>query len=136
MSRDRGDPSRSIFVGRFHLNFARFWSKQWDPSHNPENPDDPRVEYLSWTGLTYPFGRRCGDVCEVEIRWSYDLMYAMDGDNDGIVLVASGFWGQFQGTLPADHFDEVAQLLGVTGPNFDHIEIYRMVAEEWAARGD
>ncbi len=71
----------------------------------------------------------------MEIRWSYDLISTMDGDKDGIVPVASGIWGKFQGTLPADHFDEVGQLLGVTGPNCDHIEFYRMVAEELAARG-
>ncbi len=102
---------------------------------NPSNPDDPRVEYLSWTGLTCPFGRRCGDVCDVEIRWSYDLIESMEGDNDGIVPVDSAVWGEYQGTLPADHFDEVGQIAGVTGPNFDHIEFYRMVAGELAARG-
>ena len=59
----------------------------------------------------------------MEIRWSYDLIYAMDGDNDGIVLVASGFWGQFQGTLPAGP----VTLLRIGGKAMDRL---------WLAEGD
>ncbi|MCD6498839.1 MAG: triacylglycerol lipase [Deltaproteobacteria bacterium] len=102
---------------------------------NPANPNDPRVTYISWTGLTCPLGVRCGDVCDVEIRWSYDLIYLNAGDNDGIVPVESAKWGDFRGLLPADHFDEVGQLFGVTGPNFHHLDFYLSVAKNLAASG-
>ncbi|HUU02287.1 MAG TPA: triacylglycerol lipase [Myxococcota bacterium] len=102
---------------------------------NPENPDDPRVSYISWTGLTCPLGIRCGDICDVEIRWAYDLIYLSAGDNDGMVPVSSAPWGDYRGTIPADHFDEIGQVLGVTGPNFDHLEFYLGVAEDLAAAG-
>ncbi len=102
---------------------------------NPENPDDPAVTYISWTGLTCLFGITCDDVCDIEIRWAYDLIYLMRGDNDGMVPVESGQWGEYMGTIPADHFDEVGQLFGVTGPNFDHLEFYHGVVSEIRGRG-
>jgi triacylglycerol esterase/lipase EstA (alpha/beta hydrolase family) len=102
---------------------------------NPANPDDPRVSYVSWAGLTCLLGMSCGDVCDVEIRWSYDLIYLAAGDNDGIVPVSSAPWGDYGGTVPADHFDEVGQLMGVTGPNFDHEEFYLQVARDLASGG-
>lgn len=99
---------------------------------NPANPDDPRVSYISYKGKTCPLGITCGDVCDVEIRWSYDLIYLQAGDNDGIVPVSSASWGDDRGELAADHFDEVGQLFGVTGPNFDHEEFYSEVALDLA----
>lgn len=102
---------------------------------NPANPDDPRVSYISWTGLTCPLGINCQDICDVEIRWAYDLIYLSAGDNDGMVPVSSAPWGDYRGTIPADHFDEIGQVLGVTGPNFDHLEFYLGVAEDLAASG-
>jgi triacylglycerol esterase/lipase EstA (alpha/beta hydrolase family) len=115
-------------------SFASLTEDYVRSTFNPENPDDPRVQYLSWTGLTCLLGITCDDVCDVEIRWSYDLIYLERGDNDGMVPVSSGQWGDFMGTIPADHFDEVGQLFGVTGPNFDHLEFYLGVARELANR--
>jgi triacylglycerol esterase/lipase EstA (alpha/beta hydrolase family) len=102
---------------------------------NPANPDDPRVTYISWTGLTCLYAIECGDACDVEIRWSYDIIYLNRGDNDGIVPVSSAPWGDYMGEIPADHFDEVGQLFGVTGPNFHHLEFYHDVMLEIAGRG-
>ncbi len=102
---------------------------------NPANPDDPRVSYVSWTGLTCLTGIPCGDVCDIEIRWSYDLIYLLAGDNDGMVPVSSAIWGDYRGEVPADHFDEVGQLLGVTGPGFDHEEFYLGIARDLANEG-
>ena len=102
---------------------------------NPANPDDPRVSYVSYKGKTCPLGITCGDVCDVEIRWSYDLIYLQAGDNDGIVPVSSASWGDDRGELAADHFDEVGQLFGITGPNFDHEEFYSGVALDLALEG-
>lgn len=102
---------------------------------NPRNPDDPRVRYISWTGLTCPLGIECGDICDVEIRWAYDLIYLEAGDNDGMVPVSSAPWGDYRGTVPADHFDEIGQMLGVTGPNFDHEAFYLQVVRDLAGAG-
>jgi triacylglycerol lipase len=47
--------------------------------------------------------------------------------NDGLVRVKDAKWGTFLGCVPADHLDEVGQLLG-DGPGvgnlFDHKELY------------
>ena len=102
---------------------------------NPATPDDPRVSYISWTGRTCLYGISCDDVCDIEIRWSYDIIYALAGDNDGIVPVSSASWGDYRGEVPADHFDEVGQLFGVTNDSFDHRAFYLERARDLAAEG-
>lgn len=102
---------------------------------NPANPDDPRVSYISWTGRTCLYGMSCGDVCDIEIRWAYDILYVISGDNDGMVPVSSAPWGDYRGEVPADHFDEVGQLLGVTNNNFDHLVFYLERARDLAQEG-
>jgi triacylglycerol lipase len=56
---------------------------------------------------------------------------------DGIVPTASGRYGTFLGCVPADHFDEVGQLIDLTSglvSGFDHIEFLRsLVAHAHAA---
>ena len=116
-------------------SFQSLTTSYLEDDFNPRNPDDERVEYISYTGLTCPLGVSCGDICDVEIRWAYDLIYLQAGDNDGMVPVSSGQWGEFRGTIPADHFDEVGQVAGVTGPNFDHLEFYRSLADLLCDRG-
>lgn len=47
--------------------------------------------------------------------------------NDGLVTVASARWGTFLGCVPADHFDEMGQLLGDEpglGNDWDHRDFY------------
>lgn len=102
---------------------------------NPANPDDPRVSYISWTGRTCLYGISCDDICDIEIRWAYDIIYLTAGDNDGIVPVSSAQWGDYRGEVPADHFDEVGQLFGVTNENFDHREFYLERARDLAREG-
>ena len=102
---------------------------------NPANPDDPRVSYISYAGRTCLFAVQCDDVCDVEIRWAHNILYLIDGPNDGIVPVESAIWGDYRGELPADHFDEVGQLFGVTNRHFDHKRFYRGVARDLAAEG-
>jgi len=102
---------------------------------NPENPDDPRVSYISWTGLTCPLGIICKDVCDLELRFSYNLINLVAGDNDGIVPVESAPWGDYRGTVPADHFDEIGQIAGITGRHFDHREFYLEITRDLMAAG-
>lgn len=51
--------------------------------------------------------------------------------NDGLVPVESSKWGTWLGCIPADHWDQIGQLLGDSpglGNAFDHIQFYRDVA--------
>ena len=102
---------------------------------NAANPDDPRVEYVSYAGRTCPLGITCDDICDIEIRWAYYILLAAAGENDGIVPVESAIWGDYRGEIPADHFDEIGQLLGITNPSFDHLAFYLGVARDLVARG-
>lgn len=92
-------------------------------------PDDERVRYYSYAGKTCRLYEDCGDTVDLEISLTYEILRSEVGDNDGIVPTAGSKWGNFLGVLPADHFDEVGQVAGVTNPNFNHIEFYKSVAD-------
>ena len=100
---------------------------------NPTNPDDPRVHYVSWTGRTCQIWDDCGNVCDVELAVSYEIVKAKAGANDGLIPVSSAPWGTFRGTVTADHFDEIGQLAGATGPSFDHRQFYLQLARDLVA---
>ncbi len=91
---------------------------------NPTHPDDPRVRYFSWTGETCLTLLTCDDAVDLPILAGYQILDLIAGPNDGLVTVESGKWGEFLGVLPADHFDEIGQVAGSTGPNFDHLQFY------------
>jgi len=58
--------------------------------------------------------------------------------NDGLVQVSKTKWGTWLGCIPADHWDEVGQLLGDSpgiGNPFDHIAFYRDVAKFLVSQG-
>ena len=61
-----------------------------------------------------------------------------DRPNDGLVRVSDAKWGEFLGCIPADHLDEVGQLVGDEpgGDNdWDHVEFYRKLAEYLHSQG-
>lgn len=105
---------------------------------NPANPDDPRVQYVSYTGRTCGAldfldpRMDCQDLVDPLIGWSYDILKSFRGANDGLVTVESAKWGEYRGEMIADHIDEVGQVLGVTDLKFDHLEFYRDRARELA----
>lgn len=123
-----------------------------------DNPDDPRVHYQSWAGVSSIFGRlgrgghgeACGDAylhhdgttdvldaTLLPFGWFTGHGLALDA-NDGMATVESARWGEFRGCIPADHLDEVGQV-GDEGPDrhtgFDHLRFYRNVAFDLAADG-
>ncbi len=102
---------------------------------NPENPDDPRVDYQSWMGRTCLSTAVCGDVVDAPIATGYEILSSVAGDNDGVVPVSSAPWGTYHGTVPADHFDEVGQVAGATSPMFDHRAFYLDRARDLRAAG-
>jgi len=105
---------------------------------NPANPDDERVQYISYTGRTCDAldfldpDLACQDLVDPLIGWSYDILKQFRGPNDGLVTVDSAKWGNYRGEMIADHIDEVGQVLGVTDPKFDHLGFYRARARELA----
>ncbi len=58
--------------------------------------------------------------------------------NDGLVRVRDAKWGRFLGCIPADHLDEVGQLLG-DGPGFgnqwDYLSFYRDLVRHIRVKG-
>lgn len=125
------------------------------PRFNDRHPDDERVYYQSWAGVSAVTGFANGDtdeVCEGKSLvqpGTYDrmdpLLWAVVPfvagvsvvPNDGMATVESAKWGEFQGCIPTDHLDEVGQLSGEPDHNtgFDHIRFYRNIAYDLAARG-
>ena len=127
------------------------------PAFNAENPDDRRVYYQSWAGVSnvlavpnpkdYP-------ACEGRLETYRQRRDGMDAllapvaaivahgtdllPNDGLSTVASSKHGTFRGCIPADHFDEVGQIKDEqrnSRTGFDHIRFYRNVAFDLAKRG-
>ncbi len=105
---------------------------------NPAHPDAPGVAYWSWNAES------CRDL-DADCRsthddeWifpalviTYNVMMGCPNDqigcgpNDGIVPANSAIWGEWKGTLYADHWDEVGQF---TTGSFDHKALYRRIAD-------
>ena len=129
------------------------------PAFNAKYPNDARVDYRSWAGVSAIFGigddRKDLATCDGKMygapRYRADRMnlalvpvsmlvgHGTDKrPSDGAVGVESAKWGTFEGCIPADHFDEVGQLKhdradGHTG--FDHVRFYRTMAFDLAFRG-
>jgi triacylglycerol lipase len=129
------------------------------PAFNAKYPNDARVEYRSWAGVSALFGigddRKDLATCDGKMygapRYKADRMnFALAAvavlvghgtekrPSDGAVSVESAKWGTFEGCIPADHFDEVGQLKhdradGHTG--FDHVRFYRTLASDLARSG-
>jgi triacylglycerol esterase/lipase EstA (alpha/beta hydrolase family) len=100
---------------------------------NPSTPDDPRVAYFSYGGIADPLGRTGNHVAPYLVAtWAF--IYSCEGDNDGFVSVSSSRWGEYLGTLRADHYDEVGQVMGLS-EQFDHLAFFRRLAEDLKARG-
>jgi triacylglycerol lipase len=122
-----------------------------------ENPDDPRVYYQSWAGVSSPLGLKNPKdrgACDDEALGDFRKADRMNGTlipmaaivargtklvpNDGMVTVESAKWGEFRGCIPADHLDEVGQTKhdrADARTGFDHVRFYRNLAFELAAMG-
>lgn len=67
---------------------------------NPKTPDDPSVAYYSYTAKSTP------SYWSSLLGMSGQLIQKVEGDNDGVVSVYSGQWGQHVKTIDdADHWD-------------------------------
>jgi triacylglycerol lipase len=87
--------------------------------------DDPRVKYYSWMGETCVAAIGCQDAVDPLLLFSYQLIFDVAGANDGLVPLTSAIWGEYLGLVPADHIDEIGQIGGLTGLNYDHNQFFR-----------
>ncbi len=84
---------------------------------NKQVPDDPRVSYFSYSAV------KPGKDVSLSLKWSYPLVEAAEGPNDGMVSLTSAKWGTHIKTLD----------------NVDHAEIInwdpspRRIWQPWAA---
>ncbi len=105
---------------------------------NPQNLDDPRVEYISYTGYSCAAdefldpSNDCVDLVDPIWTLTHSINRADGSKGDGLVTIESAKWGDFRGIVPADHLDEVGQLLGATDPAFDHLQFFEDRASELA----
>ena len=121
------------------------------------HPDDARVYYQSWAGVSSlfaipnPADARACDGKLVAHAGRADLMSPILAPaapivaggtraepNDGFVLVSSAKHGNFRGCIPADHADEIGVFARGTydrHTGFDFVRFHRNVAFDLAARG-
>lgn len=98
---------------------------------NPNVPDHPSVRYYSYAG-------RAGKGTDVPINPFLAvlnrLLYAREGINDGFVCVESAQWGEFLGTVDADHSLQVGITFASSG-DFSSNAFYCDVVKRLAAEG-
>ncbi len=101
------------------------------PAFNARTPDDSRVYYQSWAGVSSMGGRADErqyvlGVCENKVAnvlpGTFDRMriefiafakivtHGYSQPSDGMVTVASAKWGNFMGCVPGDHSDEIGRM--------------------------
>jgi triacylglycerol lipase len=136
-----GTPHRGTPVARWLLEtegvYQRFARRHWNPAlaelapqscatRNVALPDRGDVRYLSYAGMR--------PVCEQSpvLRPFGKLIEREMGANDGLVPVSSAAWGEFQGTVRADHLEQPGWSLALPRRAlerpFDHIEFFRGLA--------
>lgn len=97
---------------------------------NEQTPDVAGVRYFSYGG----------DVPQTRVspmlRRGWALLHAVEGPNDGLVSVASARWGEFLGTIHADHFAQTPDSLFChPRESFDAVGFYSRLVEDLARRG-
>jgi triacylglycerol lipase len=98
---------------------------------NSEVPNHPDVEYWS-------YGCQAGTGTDVPIapifRYLNQYLFEREGVNDGIVSVQSARWGEYQGTVDADHSRQVGLSPGLAS-HFDSNAFYASIMEKLADEG-
>lgn len=97
---------------------------------NPDHPDHPDIYYASYAGCA---GRGTDTPISPALIVPNRLLYDAEGINDGLVAVESAKWGDFRGTLAADHGRQVGFRLALG--DFDSKAFFLQVAQDLAARG-
>jgi triacylglycerol lipase len=97
---------------------------------NSCTPDVPGVRYFSYAGAI-PHAR----VTPI-LRRSWVMLDAAEGPNDGLVSVTSARWGEYLGTIYADHFAQTPDGLFLhPAESFDSLGFFSRLVEDLARRG-
>jgi pimeloyl-ACP methyl ester carboxylesterase len=97
---------------------------------NEENPDHPKVRYFSYGG-DVPQSR-----LSPFLRRAWNILTPIEGPNDGMVSVASANWGEYLGSIHADHFAQTPDATFIrVGEDFDSIGFFANLVEALAHRG-
>lgn len=98
---------------------------------NEEVPNHPDVNYWS-------YGCQAGKGTPIPIdpifRYLNRYLYEREGVNDGIVSVESARWGEYQGTVDADHARQVGLSSRLAEP-FDSNAFYTSIVQKLAEEG-
>ncbi|MFW6050381.1 MAG: esterase/lipase family protein [Myxococcota bacterium] len=113
-------------AGRSDLTSSRVWSCQTE--------DAPEL-VTRWSGERDPIDPLLGLFEDILDNNPFGT-YPNFEPNDGLVRASDAQWGTFLGCVPADHLDEIGQLLGdhpgcslFTGCNdFDHLALFTDLA--------
>ncbi len=132
-------------------SLQQFTRDNMSRNFNPGNPNDARVKYYSVAG------RSAARIASTECAgglWSNSIrvdlldpilvlpatVFSLTSPdplfpvpNDGLVSVASAKWGTFLGCVPADHLDEIGQLVHLFPDpisGFDHKDLYRRIVAQ------
>jgi triacylglycerol lipase len=97
---------------------------------NATTPDMPGVRYFSFAG----------EVSHARVwpalRRAWNLLMPIEGPNDGLVSVASAQWGEYLGTMYADHFAQTPDVAFLrSGGTFNILGFYTRLIEDLARRG-
>jgi triacylglycerol lipase len=97
---------------------------------NERTPDRPEVRYFSYGGQVSHARVSPG------LRRAWNLVMPVEGPNDGMVSVASSRWGQYLGTIHADHFAQTPDARFLRpDEDFDTLGFYSRLVEDLARRG-
>ncbi len=98
---------------------------------NGRVPDHPDVYYSSWAGTSCgALDFSCQDACGGEtvdpLQAPPHFILSLYGlPNDGMTPVESAVWGDYRGTICADHADEVGLFEDTGSDAFDHLDFYQ-----------
>ena len=97
---------------------------------NARSPDMPGVTYFSYGGEV-PVSR-----VTAPLRRAWYLLTSLEGPNDGMVSLASARWGEYLGTVHADHFAQTPDMKFIhPHEDFDPLRFYFRILENLARRG-
>jgi triacylglycerol lipase len=97
---------------------------------NEQTPNMPGVAYFSYGGEV-PVSR-----VTPPLRRAWHILSAAEGPNDGMVSLASARWGEYLGTVHADHFAQTPDMKFVhPHEDFDPLGFYLRILETLARRG-
>ncbi|HEV3203447.1 MAG TPA: hypothetical protein VGY77_03645 [Gemmataceae bacterium] len=97
---------------------------------NANTPDMPAVKYFSFGAEVTP------SRLTPFLRRAWNLLTPIEGPNDGLVSLSSARWGEYLGTLSADHFAQTPDAVFLrTGEDFDSLGFFTRLVEDLARRG-